>query len=330
MSEDAAPPMKLTSFFGPACLLLAACGDLPAGGDQEPIDLALSDALRLDDPLLRAERITSRLRHLDAASADAALGVLERHLALATPEDAAWFAIAAARVDPAKTLDRVLRWPWLLRERGAAEAVAEWAKRDPAAAAAGIRGRPDLDLRPALVHGWAQVDPEAALRFVDGQPPGSSRTQQVRAFAEVARRSQLDTGMRWLEALLAQTDLSAPVRRELAVAAVGAAAAIDPLEAAAWLSPRVGAPETAGAIAALAAEWGALDPPGAAAWLISLTAGAERDRALRELVQTWLARDREEAERWLSASAPAAALLSRNARERGELRAGRPADGSAR
>lgn len=283
-------------------LLWAACGAPPAGGGRESLELALADALQLGDPLLRAERLASRLQHLDAAGAEAALDVFEQHLELATAEDAAWFAIGASRADPLRTLDRVLQWPRPLRERGAAEVVSEWAKRDPTAAAAELRGRPALDLGSALVSGWAEADLEAALRFVDAQPPGSSRANQVRALVEILRRQHTGAGMDWLERLLARGDLSAPIRRELVVAAVGSAARFDPVGTATWLSPRVQAAETPGAIAALAAEWGSLDPPGAAAWLTSLAASAERDRALRDLYQFWNAREPQQAERWRSES----------------------------
>ncbi len=283
-------------------LLWAACGAAPAGGGRDSLELALADALQLGDPLLRAERLASRLQRLDTASAEAALDVFERHLELATVEDAAWFATGASRADPVRTLDRVLQWPRPLRERGAAEAVAEWARRDPAAASAELRGRPALDLGAALVRGWAEADPEAAIRFVDAQPPGSSRANQVRALVEVLRRQHTDSGMDWLERMMARTDLSAPTRRELVVAAVGSAARFDPLGTATWLSPRLGAAETPGAIAALAAEWGSLDPPGTAAWLTSLAASAERDRALRDLQHSWRAREPQQAERWRSES----------------------------
>ncbi len=284
-----------------ACCALSwsACGDAPAGADRAPSESALDEALRLGDPLLRAERIARQLQELDAAGARAALDAFERHAAHASAEDAAWFAIAAARVDPARTLERVLRWPdRSLRERAAAEAVSEWARRDPGAAAAELRSRPDLDLRPALVRGWAEADPDAALRFVAAQPAGRSRRQQVRALVAVLRRRAPEAGLHWLEALLARSDLPAPVRRELLAAGVSAAARSDPVGTAAWLGPRLDSAGATGAIAALADAWGELDPPGAAAWLDSLPASAERDRALHELFRAWSARDPQEAQRW--------------------------------
>lgn len=281
-------------------VVASACGDAekPVGDARERS--SFDAALRIDDPLRRAELLALALRDATPVQIDEALAAVERSFGTVRPEEAAWLALAAGRVDPARTLERVSMWPLRLRDPAANTVMEDWARRAPRAAAAWSDATSELQLDAALVQGWARADFEGALRFVDSQRADAASDARIRSLVAVlcARESEAGAASACLDSLERRRDLSPATQRRSLVAALAEVAAIDPVEAAKWLTPRIGGNELIGAVDVLAVEWQALDPAGAVGWLQSLPTRAERDAALERTLRDWRQRDPGGYARW--------------------------------
>jgi hypothetical protein len=278
----------------------AACGDAPAASESTSTHSRFEAALSVEDPLERARELASALEVPSSESSNAALAAVERRIGAVRAEDARWIALAAGRVDPVATLERIRNWPLRLRASAADAVMEDWARRAPDSAVAWFRSQADFDLSVALIRGWAAGDFESALRFVASQPKDAAFGTRVRALVGVlcARAFEAESPNRCADQLERRNDLSPALRRRALVAAVAEEAAVDPVGAAAWLTPRVGSVDLIGALDALVSEWQLVDPAGAVSWLESLPPGADRNAALERLSRAWRLQDPEAFTGW--------------------------------
>lgn len=212
-------------------------------------------------------------------------------------------------VDPAAALDFVQRLPFdntLLL----VALTNEWARHDPAAAAAwGARlpeGAGRARVLPSLVATWAENDPAGATRFASDLPLGQVRNDAVVAAISGWAQSDPSAALSWAHQCLAGA------QQELACThAVFAWSRRDPVSAAQWLRSM---PDSRAWDAATSALSGAIVeryPALALSLAADISDRGMRNQRIENVARRWLAADRATAEDALIHSDLPVALVSR-------------------
>jgi hypothetical protein len=174
----------------------------------------------------------------------------------------------------------------------------QWARRDPAAAAARLRELAETatgdvlawnSLIPQVAAEWARTDLGRAFDWASSLPDGATRSQAM-----------VEVSYQWAATDPRGAAAYAEQRYDMALlkAVAGTWAASDPKSAAAWAS---GLPEAEGQFTAMAtasAVWAQEDPAAAAAYVNALPPGEARNRALVAVASAWAYADPPAAARW--------------------------------
>ena len=299
-------------------LLLVGCGpeqrrDREPQRDQarryERLTDAVADAMKVEDPLVRAARLATALQGFDRD----ALGEIQQAWLLAAGEvrgsqtvELALLADWWGRYDP----EGAFTWLHERRRQGnpvlLTAIVRSWATRAPIAASRAVdalpprRGHDSLQVVLALVQGWNASGHSGVEEYVIGLTSEVTRQVALTGLAsDKAQRHGVDEAIRWAESLPddAERDFKQLAFRRVA----GAIAEVDPLRAAAWAERHRDGRWGTGLARSVAQKWSSRDGQSAMEWLQGLPDSGSSDvaRAFEEGYRAWLNSDREAARAWL-------------------------------
>lgn len=170
------------------------------------------------------------------------------------------------------------------RSAGRVLAASEWARQEPAEAAAQYPN-PALELAGVLADIWGTSQPAEAARWIQQLPPGTAREQAAATLATVWAASDIQAAATWT------AGLPDPSVRAAAVEHLATTwGAIDPDKAITWLQTQPADLQARGFTGAYN-SWAGTDPAGLADWITQLPSGLQADTARRSLAEVNLAQD---------------------------------------
>lgn len=171
-----------------------------------------------------------------------------------------------------------------IRTAGRVLAAAEWARQEPAAAAANYPN-PAPELASVLADIWGTSQPAEAARWIQQLPPGAAREEAAGTLATVWAASDITAAAAW------SASLSDAAVRGAAVEHVATTwGAIDPDKAIGWLASQPADMQPRGYTGAYN-SWAGTDPAGLSDWITQLPANSEADIARRSLAEVRLPAD---------------------------------------
>ena len=157
------------------------------------------------------------------------------------------------------------------KETGRVLVASEWARQNPAEAAAYFTpmmvGKAAIDLGSALVNSWAANDPASTATWVAKLPAGEARTNAAGTLATVWAASDIAAAVKWSESI------EDPELHN-------------------------------GIVDHLGTTWGAIEPVKALAWIASLPTGEARTEATKGALNSWAGTNPDTMKTWLATQPP--------------------------
>ena len=272
-------------------------------------DSELASILRLEEPLIRAERVAAYLQRARTDQLGDIRHTFEHALLDRGDLEYALMIEWWARFDPKAAFEYTVGGD--LRgehPRLRATAARVWARQDPQDAlqtgylydTQRLDGSLDGEMLDALIVGWWESGKPGLTEFISGLKLPSDKTRATRTYA---RRLIFRDGARGaLEAILKMTEFPESHRRLALAGALTVLAHDDPALAVEWLPiAEAQGIDTRTFAMRIVGGWGHHDPQAATEWASQLPPGGDRDRAMRRVAQDWQKTDSVAFFKWLDA-----------------------------
>ncbi len=270
-------------------------------------DADLASILKIDEPLVRVERVAAYLQRARTDQLGDIKHTFEHALLDRGDLEYALMIEWWARFDPKAAYEYTVSGE--LRGEHArlrATAVRAWARQDPQDALKtgylydikNLDGSLDPEMLDALMVGWWDSGKPGLTDFVNGLKLASDRTRATRTYAR--RLISRDGPRETLKEISDLKEFPEDVRRLILAGALTIIAHEDPALAVEWLPiAEAQGIDTRTFAMRIVGGWAHHDPLAATEWANQLPAGDERDRALQRAAQDWQAKDPEAFLAWL-------------------------------